>query len=88
MELPMLHGFNGFSERGVGLADMAYALRNGRKARDDAQIGYHAIEVIHGSMESQKTGKTYVMTSSFERPAPLAITVAPGSSSQEAVLDD
>ena len=86
--LPMLHGFNDGSCRGVGIADMAYALRNGRKPRADAQIGYHAMEVIHGSIESQKTGTTYVMTSPFERPAPLATTIAPGISGQEAVLDD
>lgn len=88
MVLPMLHGFNDGSCRGVGLADMAYALRNGRKPRADAQIGYHAMEVIHGAIESQKTGMTYVMTSPFERPAPLATTIAAGITGQEAVLDD
>ncbi len=87
VELPMLHGFNS-SCRGVGLADMAYALRNGRKARADAQIGYHAMEVIHGSLVSRETGRTYEMTSPFERPAPLATTIAAGPSGQEDVLND
>ena len=45
VQLPILHGYSS-SSRGVGLADMCYALLNGRKPRCHYDIGLHAIEVI------------------------------------------
>ena len=75
------------SSRGVGLADMCYAILNNRRPRCHADIGYHAIEVIHGILESARTGKTYEMTTRCERPAPIR-TSALSASGQEATLDD
>lgn len=84
--LPLLHGYFS-SSRGVGLADMCYALINGRRPRCHCDIGYHAIEVIHGIQESCRTGRIYEMTSRCERPAPIQ-TSALSESGQEATLDD
>lgn len=86
VELPLLHGFYD-SSRGVGLADMCYALRNGRRPRCHADIGYHAIEIIHGIQESCATGKIYEMTTRCERPKPLAPS-AYSATGQERTLDD
>ena len=86
VELPLLHGYYE-SSRGVGLADMCYAIRNGRRPRCHADIGYHAIEIIHGIQESCKTGKIYEMTSRCERPAPIKPS-AYSSTCQERTLDD
>lgn len=86
VELPLLHGFYE-SCRGVGLADMCYAIRNNRRPRCHADIGYHAIEIIHGIQESCRTGKIYEMTSRCERPAPIRPS-ALSFSGQEATLDD
>lgn len=86
VELPLLHGFYD-SSRGVGLADMCYALRNGRRPRCHAEIGYHAIEVIHGIQESCQSGKIYEMTTRCKRPAPLAPS-AFSATGQERTLDD
>ena len=86
VELPLLHGFYE-SMRGVGLADMCYALRNNRRPRCHADIGYHAIEIIHGIMESCNTGRIYEMTSKCERPAPIVPSAFP-STCQERTLDD
>lgn len=86
VDLPLLHGFYD-SVRGVGLADMCYAIRNKRRPRCHADIGYHAIEVIHGILTSSKTGKIYEMTSRCERPQPLAPS-ALSATAQEATLDD
>lgn len=86
VQLPILHGFSS-SSRGVGLADMCYALLNGRRPRCHYDIGLHAIEVIHGIQESCQTGKIYEMTTTCPRPAalrPSALSV----SGQEATLDD
>ena len=86
VELPLLHGFYE-SSRSVGLADMCYALRNGRRPRCHADIGYHSIEVIHGIQESCISGKVYEMTTRCIRPAPLAASAYPVTG-QERTLDD
>ncbi len=86
VNLPLLHGFYS-SCRGVGLADMCYALINGRRPRCHYDIGLHAIEVIHGIQESCTSGKIYEMTTRCERPAPIR-TSALSETAQEATLDD
>ena len=86
VQLPLLHGFYEQS-RGVGLADMCYAILNNRRPRCHADIGLHAIEVIEGIQISCRTGKIYEMTTRCERPAPLR-TSAYSVTCQEAVLDD
>ncbi len=86
VELPLLHGFYD-SSRGVGLADMCYAIRNNRRPRCHVDIGYHAIEIIHGIQESCKTGRIYEMTSRCSRPAPIAPSAYPATC-QERTLDD
>ncbi|MGI6334390.1 MAG: Gfo/Idh/MocA family protein [Saccharofermentanales bacterium] len=85
-KLPMLHGYLD-NNRGIGLADLAYALRNNRKPRIDVELGYHAFEIIHGINESCRTGQVYKMTSRCERPrmiAPAALV----ATAQEHMLDD
>ncbi|MBQ8893871.1 MAG: Gfo/Idh/MocA family oxidoreductase [Clostridia bacterium] len=86
VQLPILHGYSS-SSRGIGLADMCYALLNGRKPRCHYDIGLHAIEVIHGIQESCTTGRIYEMTTRCERPAPIRPS-ALSLTGQEATLDD
>lgn len=45
MPVPVLYGYTE-ETRGIGAADMVYAIRNGRKPRADASINYHALEAI------------------------------------------
>lgn len=84
--LPMTHPFRENS-RGVGVADMAYAMLNHRKPRADVDLGFHAFEVVHGIWQSGDTGKIYEMTSHPERPAPLRSLGLFGSA-EEFTLDD
>ena len=84
--LPMLHGFLD-NNRGIGLADMAYALRNGRKPRLDASLGFHAMEIVEGIIWSGRTGKTHEMVSTCEQPKMIAPIALVGSA-QEISLDD
>ena len=86
VELPLLHGFYK-SLRGVGLADMCYAILNNRRPRCHADIGLHALEIIEGIQISSQTGKIYEMTTRCERPAPLHPS-AWSPSCQEETLDD
>ncbi|MBP3705234.1 MAG: gfo/Idh/MocA family oxidoreductase, partial [Clostridia bacterium] len=84
--LPMTHPFRE-SSRGLGVADMAYAIRNNRRPRADCDLGYHTFEVIHGIWKSGDTGQVYEMTSRCERPAPIPCTGLTGTA-EEFALDN
>ena len=64
------HGFD-HDSRGVGAADLAWALRLGRKPRADARLGLHCQEIIQGIGESFMTRRFYKLTTTCEKPAPL-----------------
>ena len=85
-EIPLTHGYTE-DFRCIGVADMAWAIRNNRPHRCSAEMGLHAFEVIHGIMESCNTGKVYEMTTKVERPAPLPSGYIAGSYI-EACLDN
>jgi hypothetical protein len=61
----------GASRRGIGVADMAWAIRNDREQRCSAELALHAIEIIHAAVECDRTGKVYEMTSHPVRPEAL-----------------
>ena len=80
--LPFTHGYNGvntieespfdfYGHRGVGVAEMAYAIRAGRPNRCSKEYGLHCLEVLAGMEESAATGKTIEPASRFEM-KPLA----------------
>ena len=67
-EMPLSHGFADNS-RGIGVADMAYAIQSGRPHRASGELGYHVLEAMHGFHDSSATGRHYRMKSSVKRPA-------------------
>ena len=69
-EIPLTHGFTENS-RGLGVADMAYALRTGRPHRANADLTYHVLDIMHAFHDSSREGTLYMLKSSCERPAPL-----------------
>ena len=80
--LPFTHGYNGtntvvpssfdfYGHRGVGVAEMAYAIRGGRPNRCSKEYGLHCLEVLAGMEESAATGRTVEPASRFEM-KPLA----------------
>lgn len=70
MEVPLTHGFCENS-RGLGLADMAYALRTGRKHRANGELAYHVLDIMNGILNSSKDGMHYILPSTCERPSPV-----------------
>ena len=64
----------GFSDnsRGVGPAEMAWAVRANRPARAGADMACHVLEVIDAIIESGRTSAFVDVESTCERPAPLA----------------
>ncbi|REE69540.1 putative dehydrogenase [Paenibacillus taihuensis] len=71
-EFPYSHGFSQNS-RGIGVADMAYAIRSGRAHRASGELSRHVLDVTIGILESSKTDKHVYMTAGCERPAPLPL---------------
>lgn len=64
-------GFGSGALRGLGVADALYALKNGRAPRCSGELTRHVLEAALGICESSMTGKTYVMKTDCERPAPF-----------------
>ena len=68
--IPHTHAYDG-DDRGIGVAEMAWSLRKGRKPRTHSDLACHALEMLSGAVESGKTGTVYTMQTTLERPAAL-----------------
>ncbi|MFN8419842.1 MAG: Gfo/Idh/MocA family oxidoreductase [Anaerolineae bacterium] len=58
--------------RGIGLADMAYAIREGRPHRASGDLALHVLEVLQSFPIAQKAGSYLTLTTTCERPAALS----------------
>lgn len=70
VELPITHGF-AQNCRGVGVAEMAWAMRKSRPHRAHFDMGCHALEVFEAIEKSGQTGKRYSMMTTFDIPKKL-----------------
>ena len=68
--LPHTHAYDG-DDRGLGVADMAWALRNGRAPRACKEMAYHALEMLTGAIVSGQSGTFYKMQSTFTPQPPI-----------------
>jgi len=57
--------------RGVGLADMAAAIREGRPHRADAATAFHVLDVMQAALDSSREGQHITPETRPSRPAPL-----------------
>ncbi|MEU6199951.1 hypothetical protein [Streptomyces sp. NPDC047061] len=57
--------------RGIGVADLAAALRTGTPHRATARLAFHTLDVLEAVATSADTGGPVGLTSTCERPAPL-----------------
>ena len=57
--------------RGLGVAEMAWSLRQGRKNRANKEMAYHALEVLHAMVKSSETKANVALKSTFEKMPPL-----------------
>lgn len=76
-DAPLTHGYTANS-RGIGAADMAYALRSGRPHRASGQLAYHVLDIMHAALESASHGRRIELESTCSRPAPLPLDLPPG----------
>ena len=57
--------------RGLGVADMAWAMRTGRKNRASKEMAYHALDVLHSIVKSSETSSNQKLQSTFEKTPPI-----------------
>jgi len=66
------------SIRGIGVADMAFALRTGRDHRANGELAYHVLDVMQSFLDASVTNAHVQIQSHCERPAPLPSDLKPG----------
>jgi predicted dehydrogenase len=77
VKVPIAHRFNETSHRrnsrGIGLVDMACAIRDQRPERASGQMAYHCLELMEGLLASAAQGRYVDISSTCERPAPMPV---------------
>ena len=76
-DVALTHGYNG-NERGIGAADIAYAIQSGRPHRASGDLGFHVLETMQAFHTSSNTGTHYAMTSTVARPAMMVAGLPEG----------
>lgn len=69
-EVPLTHG-NAGNSRGLGVLDMAAAVRHRRPVRANGELAYHVLDVMHAIHDASSEGRHVELGSSCARPAPL-----------------
>ena len=77
LEVPVSRPFNELSHRedsrGIGLVDMACAIRDGRLHRANGDLALHGLELMEAILTSATEGRFQALESSCERPEPLPL---------------
>ena len=64
--------------RGLGAAEMAWAVRNGRTPRASGALGYHVLDVMHAVHEASDRGVHVKIKAGCERPEAMAAGLPEG----------
>lgn len=75
-EIPLTHSTK--VGRGIGVADMAYAIASGRPHRASGELAYHALDIMQAFEESSESGRHIEIISRCSRPAPLPLGLMEG----------
>ena len=76
-EVPLTHGY-AENSRGMGVADMAYALRSGRPHRASGELAYHVLDIMHAFHDASREGRHIELESTCEEPASLPVGLEHG----------
>jgi predicted dehydrogenase len=71
-EVPLTHGF-AENSRGLGVADMATAMRSGRPHRASGELAYHVLDLMHAFHDAAREGRHIELASTAARPAPFPL---------------
>lgn len=75
-EIPL--AFSADVARGIGVADMACALRAGRPHRASGEMAYHVLDLMHAFHDAAQSGQHVLVESVCDRPAPLPLGLLAG----------
>jgi predicted dehydrogenase len=70
IEFPFTHGYTE-EARGIGVAEMAWAIQGNRPHRASMEMAFHVFEIVHGMLLSSEEEKAYYLESNCLRPAAL-----------------
>lgn len=76
-EIPYTHIYTENS-RGIGVADMANCLTNGKKPRTSAELANHVLEIMHSFHTSSATKQYVDLSTCCEQPKPLPLGLIKG----------
>lgn len=76
-DVPLTHGYTENS-RGLGVADLALALRSGRPQRASGELAFHVLDLMHAFHEAAAEGRHITLASTCGRPAALPPGLAAG----------
>ena len=65
--------------RGIGLADMAYAIKSGRPHRAAGDLAYHVLENMESLLRASDVGRYLPIESTCARPQPLPLDLPQGT---------
>jgi predicted dehydrogenase len=75
-DVPLTHAYVENS-RGLGVADMAYALRSGRPHRASGEMAYHVLDIMHAIHDASEQDRHVSLKSRCQRPAPMVADLPP-----------
>ena len=77
MDIPLYYGYSE-NVRGIGVADMAYAIQYNRSHRASGNMAYHVLDVMLALEESSLLGRNKKIESSCEKPRALPVGLKEG----------
>ncbi len=77
-EVPVTRAYADNS-RGIGLADMATALRSGRPHRANGDLAYHVLDLMHAFHDASAASTHITVESTCDRPAALPANLTEGA---------
>ena len=76
--VPLSHGY-AENSRGIGVADMAYGIRNGRPHRASGELAFHVLDIMHAFHDASSQGKHVMLESTCAQPAALPLGLMEGN---------
>jgi hypothetical protein len=68
--MPLTHGYEN-RNRGLGIAEMAYAIRQDRPHRASGALVFHVHDIMHAIHDASEQEEHITLESQVDRPAPL-----------------
>ncbi len=76
-EIPIKRPYS-HNSRGLGVLDMASALRRNRRPRASGELAFHVLEIMDGILEASKRRNLVKIESHVDRPLSLSSELVPG----------